>query len=237
MTEEIKLSERLLQVASYLPEGATFADIGSDHAYLPCFICKNDQTARAIAGEINEGPYTSAVETVTKYGLNDVIDVRLGDGLSVLKPGEVNQIVIAGMGGSLIRSILDSGKDKLQHTELIIAQPNVDESNVRSWYRDNQYEISNEIILEENGHIYEIIVGRKVNHPIELTAQELLFGPILLKKREKIFYQKWLSEREKLERIIKQMRNAKAQDHVKIARFTRQLEWMEEVLSNGPENS
>ncbi|WP_010097022.1 tRNA (adenine(22)-N(1))-methyltransferase [Ornithinibacillus scapharcae] len=237
MTEDIKLSKRLLQVASYLPLGATFADIGSDHAYLPCYVCKRDQTARAIAGEVNEGPYNSALETVTKYELNNVIDVRLGDGLAVLRQDEVNQVVIAGMGGSLIRSILESGKDKLQHAELIIAQPNVDESNVRSWFIDNFYEITNEVILEENGHIYEIIVGRKVNDLVKLTEQELLFGPILLENRDTIFYQKWKSEREKLERVINQMRKAKVQHEEKIASFTRQLEWIEEVLSNGSKDS
>lgn len=233
MTEEIKLSNRLFQVASYLPVGATFADIGSDHAYLPCYVCTKDKTARAIAGEVNEGPYNSALETVTKYELMDVIDVRLGDGLAVLQQDEVKQVVIAGMGGSLIRSILDKGKEKLLQTGLIIAQPNVDEHNVRSWFMDNRYEITNEVILEENGHIYEIIVGSKVQEYVKLTEQELLFGPILLENRDYIFYKKWHSERDKLARVINQMRNAKVQNHTKIASFTKQLEWIEEVLSDG----
>ncbi|MFS0672833.1 tRNA (adenine(22)-N(1))-methyltransferase [Ornithinibacillus sp. 179-J 7C1 HS] len=233
MTEEIKLSRRLLQVASYLPKGAIFADIGSDHAYLPCYVCKQDPSARAIAGEVNKGPLASAKETIHTYQLSDVIDARLGDGLSVLQQDEVKQLVIAGMGGALIRSILENGKDKLGSVNLIIAQPNVDERNVRSWYLDNGYIIEDEAILEENGHIYEIIVGKKVEDTYSLSEQQLLFGPILLTKRNALFNKKWNSERNKLVRIINQMKNAKEKDTVKIGQFEEQLKWIEEVLRNG----
>ncbi|MEN2765965.1 tRNA (adenine(22)-N(1))-methyltransferase [Ornithinibacillus xuwenensis] len=234
MSEQIKLSERLLNVASFLPQGSNFADIGSDHAYLPCYVCQNDQTARAIAGEVNEGPFSSAQDTVEKYQLNHLIDVRLGNGLSVLKHDEVEQVVIAGMGGSLIRSILEEGKDKLSKVELIIAQPNVDEKNVRHWLTLHDYEIQDEVILEENGHTYEIIVGKKgtdkINH---LTEKDLLFGPILGKEKNELFCEKWTSEKEKLIRVINQMKNAKIQDELKISHFEKQLAWIEEVLGDG----
>ncbi|WP_042145958.1 class I SAM-dependent methyltransferase [Paucisalibacillus sp. EB02] len=232
MTEEIKLSNRLLRVASYLPKGAIFADIGSDHAYLPCFVCQNDPTAHAIAGEVNVGPLSSAQETINKYELKDYVEARLGDGLSVLQQDEVNQVVIAGMGGSLIRSILENGQDKLLSVDLVIAQPNVDEKNVRNWFMENNFKIQDETILEENGHIYEIVVGKRVNYTITLTEKEQLFGPKLLTQKNKLFYKKWESEREKLIRVINQMQNAKFQDHHKLRKFQEQLGWIEEVLED-----
>ena len=233
MAEEIKLSERLLCVASYLPKGAFFADIGSDHAYLPCYVCQKDATARAIAGEVNVGPLSSAKETIAKYQLSKKVEARLGDGLSVLKQNEVNQIVIAGMGGSLIRTILENGRDKLQHVELIIAQPNVDERNVRNWFMENNFDIQDETILEENGHIYEIIVGKRTKKSKPLTEKEQLFGPKLLTNKVELFYSKWESERDKLNRVINQMKRAKVQDQTKIRQFQVQLDWIEEVLKDG----
>ncbi|GGA68544.1 tRNA (adenine(22)-N(1))-methyltransferase [Ornithinibacillus halotolerans] len=233
MTEEIKLSKRLLKVASYLPKGANFADIGSDHAYLACYVCQQDSSAQAIAGEVNKGPLSSALETINKYGLNDVIDARLGDGLAVLQPNEVNQLVIAGMGGALIRSILENGKEKLGNVELIVAQPNVDEKNVRTWYVVNGFKIADEVILEENGHIYEIIVGVRTSDKYQLTEQELLFGPFLLQKKDRLFLEKWKQEKEKLQRVIEQMKQAKVRDTNKIKGFQEQISWIEEVLQDG----
>lgn len=232
MTEEIKLSNRLLLVASYLPKGANFADIGSDHAYLPCFVCQQDSTANAIAGEVNVGPLSSAQETINQYNLNDYVEARLGDGLSVLQQNEVNQVVIAGMGGSLIRTILENGKDKLSSVNLIITQPNVDEKNVRKWFMENHFNIQDESILEENGHIYEVIVGKRVNDATTLSEKEQLFGPKLLAQRNELFYKKWESERVKLNRVISQMQNAKNQDREKISKFQEQLGWIEEVLED-----
>lgn len=229
---QLKLSKRLLQVSSYLPKGAVFADIGSDHAYLPCHVCLHDLTARAIAGEVNEGPYYSAKETVRSYGLDQVIDVRLGDGLSILKQSEVDHLVIAGMGGSLIKRILSNDDQKLERVERIIAQPNIDERDVRLWMMEHSYVISHEFILEENGHTYEIIVGDKHAQNVAYTDKELLFGPLLLKQRAQSFYNKWRSEQQKRERIIQQLKMAKARQQHKIELFEKELTWIKEVLEN-----
>ncbi|OZU89949.1 tRNA (adenine(22)-N(1))-methyltransferase TrmK [Virgibacillus indicus] len=236
MKDSIKLSKRLMKTASYLPKGAVFADIGSDHAYLPCYICLRDNTAKAIAGEINEGPYYSAVETVTQCELTDEIEVRLGDGLQILNEGEVQQVIIAGMGGSLIKTILEEGIEKLTRVERIIAQPNIDARNVRKWFNQQDFIITNEAILEENGHIYEIIAADK-NAPDDPYKKDeidkqLLFGPLLLKDKSEVFYKKWKHEYIKLQRVINQMKCAKIRDEVKIIQFERELSWIEEVIND-----
>src|SRR5688572_1442382 len=116
--EQFRLSKRLKEVAAFLPRGAWFADIGSDHAYLPCFICSGDSTSKAIAGEVNRGPFESAQKNVRKLGLEHQIEVRLGDGLEVIHlSDQIKQLVIAGMGGGLITKILVEGKDKLVSVE------------------------------------------------------------------------------------------------------------------------
>lgn len=232
----VKLSQRLVNIASYLPRGATFADIGSDHAYLPCYVCLKDQTAAAIAGELNQGPFESARKNVIKHGLKKKIEVRLGNGLEILKHGqEVEQIVIAGMGGALISQILEEGKEKLTNVNRIIAQPNIDARQVRIWLEQHGFYLSDEQIIDEKGHIYEILVAdQDAASPYidEICAKQFLFGPYLLENKTEAFYHKWIHEKQKLKAVLQQMKQADEPDGEKIAQFTKELRWIEEELDN-----
>lgn len=232
----IKLSQRLVNIASYLPRGANFADIGSDHAYLPCYVCLKDQTAAAIAGEINQGPYESARKNVIKHGLEKKIEVRLGNGLEILTHGqEVEQIVIAGMGGALISQILEEGKEKLTNVNRIIAQPNIDARQVRMWLEQHGFYLSDEQIIDEKGHIYEILVAdRDAASPYidKICAKQFLFGPYLLENKSEAFYHNWIHEKQKLKAVLQQMKQAGEPDVEKIAQFTKELRWIEEELDN-----
>src|SRR5690625_643856 len=121
----LKLSKRLKQLSIHLQKGTRFADIDSDHAYLPCYVCLHDRTSTAVAGVISEGPYKLAKQTVQQYGLNNQVEVRLGDGINILSETDrINEIVIAGMGGTTITNILNEGKDQLKNIQTLILQPN-----------------------------------------------------------------------------------------------------------------
>ena len=87
------------------------ADIGSDHAYLPIYAIQNDLCTKAIAGEVIQGPYKAAKRNIANYELNQLVDVRLGDGLSVINAeDQIDNITVCGMGGPLIAKILNDGK-------------------------------------------------------------------------------------------------------------------------------
>ncbi|CQR46869.1 tRNA (adenine(22)-N(1))-methyltransferase [Paraliobacillus sp. PM-2] len=230
------LSKRLQLVANFLPNQANFVDVGSDHAYLPCYVCSKDKDAIAIAGEINEGPYLSAKKHVADCHLSDRIQVIKGDGLEVISNHNVDQIVIAGMGGTLIRSILTKGQDQLADIQRIIVQPNVDATDVREWFYQNNYGLVAEEIIKEDGHIYEILVADRGNATsvYDGKCQEslLLFGPYLIREKNAVFIEKWESEKRKLERIIKQMNQAKEVNHQKIEMFQTRIQMIEEVLTH-----
>ena len=103
-----KLSKRLEMVASFVPTGAIVADIGSDHAYLPCYLVHKGIATRAVAGDVVQGPSDSAVRQVRTEGLSGKITVRLADGLAAVEEADaVTAVTIAGMGGPLIVSILE----------------------------------------------------------------------------------------------------------------------------------
>lgn len=206
MNEE-KLSRRLEAVASYIPKGAILADIGSDHAYLPCYALLKGIISKGIAGEVAEGPLQSAKKQISKNQLDQEIEARKGDGLEVIQPNEATTITIAGMGGSLIRSILENGKSKLPGVKRLILQPNIGASTVREWLIENDWELIAEEILEEDKKIYEILVAEKGNplKPYQNKEQELLLGPFLLKEKSPVFEKKWEHELKHWKKILTQL--------------------------------
>ena len=227
----LELSDRLQQIIDFIPKDTEkFADIGSDHAYLPCAVCLSDPHVQAIAGEVNRGPYESAKSQVNKLNLDERIDVRLGDGLEVVEPNEVDTIVIAGMGGTLIRSILESKPEKLDGVNRLILQPNIDAYSIREFAVEFGYHIIDERIMNEDGYLYEIIVLEKSKEPYQLSEKEMYLGPILMKEKNDAFREKWRHVHTKKEKIIQQMKQAKCPDDEKIKLFERQKKYIEEEL-------
>ena len=184
----VQLSQRLKDVATYVPKGAKLLDVGSDHAYLPIYLLEKGLITSAIAGEVVKGPYESALANVSASGFQDKIDVRLANGLAAFEPAdEVTTITICGMGGRLIADILDAGKDKLTGVDRLILQPNNREDDLRIWLMENGFEIIAEsIMVAEAGHM-------------SLSDKEVRFGPHLMKDQSQVFQLKWQREINKLE--------------------------------------
>lgn len=199
-----QLSERLKQVGSYVEKNARLADIGSDHAYLPCYLAKQRQIEFAIAGEVVKGPFQSAERQVRNEGLTDRIEVRMGDGLDVIRAeDEISTITIAGMGGPLIAKILERGKKKASLASRLILQPNVHAWSIRAWAEQNGWQLIEEQILEENQKIYEILVLEKGQ--MRLSEAERLLGPLLIKQKSETFQKKWMREKQEWERILENL--------------------------------
>lgn len=208
-----ELSKRLQKVGDLVHSNSRLADIGSDHAYLPVALMLEGKIHYAIAGEVVEGPYQSAVKQVKKNGLTDKIEVRLGDGLDVIEAEDlIDCITICGMGGTLIKEILDRGKQRLSGSEHLILQPNIGERTLRIWLQENGYRIDKEVILEEKQKIYEIISAKKHSELVNYSEEELLFGPKLIEERNAVFQKKWHRELKQRELILESLKNAARSD-------------------------
>lgn len=229
----VDLSARLQAVADMVKKGARVADIGSDHAYLPCYLVKEGISDFAIAGEVVKGPYEHAVNEVKSRQLEDKITVRFGDGLAVLQASDnINTVTICGMGGELITKILKEGhaNNKLNGTETLILQANVKEKILRTYLMSQGYEIINEAIVRENGKIYEIIQAIPVGAPFVYSQKELTFGPILLQSKSDVFREKWEAARSTNRYIVSQMEKSKESNTRKLEELQEQLKLIEEVL-------
>ena len=179
----MKLSRRLAALAGYVPEGAVVADIGTDHGYLPIYLIHEKISLAVIAGDVKEGPLSSARKAVAETGLDDKIELRLGDGLAVLSPGEADVVIIAGMGGATIREILEQGREVFTSLQRLVLQPMVAAGHLRLWLVEQGWNIVDETLIEEDGRIYEIIVTEP-GRPEENWEQiEIELGPRLLAKK------------------------------------------------------
>lgn len=249
----IKLSNRLQLLLNKIPVGSRFADIGSDHALLPIAALESGRAEFAIAGEVNPGPFDAARKAVAAAGLGNSISVRRGDGLEVLESAEVNCITIAGMGGSLIASILERGRvlGKLQGVEVLALQPNVGEDILRRWLLKNGWVLTAEDILEEDGKIYEVLTAvpelessewsnERLYEPLALGGGAvhcerkalLEMGPLLLRSPNAAFQLKWRGEIAKLEHILSSLsrselesaENKRLEIHTRIQEITEVLQ-------------
>ncbi len=234
----VSISKRLQTIARYCPEGARVADIGSDHALLASYLLVKGIASFVIAGELNEGPFQAAKKQIHTLQVKDRASVRKGNGLAVLQPGEADVICIAGMGGQLIVSILEAGKDKLEGVQRLILQPNVGEEAVRLWMIENGWQLIAESILQEDGVIYEILVAERGNPTLpyegkDRTQQELLrIGPFLWVEKSEVLQEKWLHEHEKWQKIIVQLkRSDKPEAAERIKEIEAEVKWIDEVIA------
>ena len=109
--KEVQISRRLKTVAGLVGLDMVLADVGCDHGYIPIYLMQKRQIPKAIAMDVNEGPLLRAKEHIQEWGLEEYIETRLSDGVKALQPGEVQSIVIAGMGGPLMEKIIrEDGK-------------------------------------------------------------------------------------------------------------------------------
>lgn len=230
-----QLSLRLERAASHVPMGSRLADIGSDHAYLPCVLALEGKIEFAVAGEIIEGPFTIAENQVKRLNLQNKVSVRFGDGLEIIKPesDQLSAITICGMGGVLIATILDKGylDGKLTGKERLILQPNKDEAELRIWLIEHHYRIIAEELLEENNKIYEIIIAeRAADQPILFSDKDLAFGFHLRKEMTPLFIKKWTFELEKNRRILADLPKSSTDQTDNIQAFEKKIVAIEELL-------
>ncbi|WP_080840513.1 tRNA (adenine(22)-N(1))-methyltransferase [Cohnella massiliensis] len=230
----VKLSARLAALADLVPEGARLADIGTDHALLPVFLAATGKISFAVAGDVHAGPVEAARRQVAEAGLDGAISVRMGDGMSVLDPGEVDTVCIAGMGGSLIVRILEAAGSRLDGVDTLVLSPHVAEDQVRRWLRERGFVLDIEELLEEDGEIYTLLRAKRAGdgadaerRNAELYGLSVSFaskgerfelppdiayamGPLLLREGGELFRRKWSGEIAKRDRILEQLRLSEA---------------------------
>lgn len=176
MKNKINISNRLLECAKRVSKNSKIVDIGSDHAYLPIYLCANGIVNYAIACDINTGPLGVSKKNIKKYNLENSIFARLSNGLEDIKDTEVDEVIIAGMGGNLISNILNKSLKQNKKFKKYILQPVQYELNLREYLCDFGFEITYENIIESDKKIYVVIEAVYKNKRYNLSNLEKYIG-------------------------------------------------------------
>ena len=159
MAKQLELTPRLQLLADWVPQGARLADVGTDHAYLPVWLSLHGRVSCAIASDLRKGPLERARLTGSTYGAQG-IDYRLCNGLADIRPGEVDTIVIAGMGGENIASILAAAPWTRDGGHTLLLQPMTRSAELRRFLMENGYAITRETLVRDRGTIYPVMEVR-----------------------------------------------------------------------------
>lgn len=177
------LSDRLFKIASLINKDDVIYDVGTDHGLLPCYLIKNNLCKKAYAIDNKQGPLNACIENINKYDVKDKVIPIFSNGLDDIKD-DVTCVIMAGIGFYTLLDIINN-KD-ISKIKRFIIQINQNITEFRKYLSNHQYKILNEEIVYEDGHFY-IIIEFSPEHDRELTIEEQMFGPILLKKRDEIF--------------------------------------------------
>ena len=156
----MKISDRLLMISENIEQDEIVADIGTDHGFLPLYLCLIEKCNKVILSDISENSLDKAKKNCKLIYPNKEFDFRLGSGIEVLEDNEVDAVVIAGMGGILMTEILENNLTKSHSFKKFILQPRSQIGRLRHWLYNNEFEITNEQLVREGNRICEILTVR-----------------------------------------------------------------------------
>ena len=182
--EQIKLSKRLRAIVNFVPKGANVADIGTDHGYIPVWLAQNNIAETLVAADINIGPLDHAKDTALQYGVSDRIRFALCSGLEFDGSSEYDTIIIAGMGGELIASILEASPWTNQKDTTLILQPNSRIQHLVRWLTEHGFNIVNVSLVKDAGKLYQILVVKPGKCTPVLSEAQGLVNRLYFEKKD-----------------------------------------------------
>lgn len=216
------MDKRLHRIAQLIPAGKGFVDVGTDHGYLPVYMLDHGYMGKVIASDINEVPLSCAVRNAEKAQYDDKIGFILCDGLDERVSDEVDTIVIAGMGGDTICGILDRAEWCMDSRYKLILQPMSKAEILRYWLSYNDFEITDEVFVDDCGTVYQIICaiyGKRCT----LSDAELFIGRHELVRTQPIYKKLLDSNILKFERLVKGLGHSAESADIVRCNFSRQI--------------
>lgn len=177
-----KLSNRLSAIADFAEKYERVADVGTDHGYIPVRLLQSGGVKKVIASDINTGPLEHAKQTAAENGISEGIEFFVSDGISHLKKGSIDALIIAGMGGETIVSILSQSDWVSDGAQKLILQPMTKTDELISWLWGNGFYISEALLAEDEGEVYLIICAEAGVSPKPSAAELYAPAKLLLNK-------------------------------------------------------
>lgn len=166
--------------ASFVRQGAVFADIGTDHAYLPLFLLTEQRISSCIASDVREGPLAIAKRNAEEAGLAHRIVFRLTSGLQGMEDLGITDVAMCGMGGELIASLIDEASFLRDEKIRLILQPMSRGAFLRSYLASKGFAVTDEAVCLSSGKYYACFAAHYTGVPHSLTEAEAEVGRLLL---------------------------------------------------------
>ncbi|NLL77535.1 MAG: SAM-dependent methyltransferase [Clostridiales bacterium] len=223
--KEVVLSDRMSAVAHMVTKGNAVCDVGCDHGFISIYLVKTGICPKAIAMDVRKGPLEAARKHVEDYALTDYIETRLSDGVTSLLPGEADTLICAGMGGKLMKRILEEGREKVRSMKEFILQPQSELQGMREYLREQGYLITDENMILEDGKYYSVIkvqpttgdIGQE-ELPVVSRQVDDKYGPVLLKRKNPILLGFLIKERALCEEILRDLEKSGEENGTQIDR-------------------
>lgn len=212
------------------------ADVGTDHGYVPIYLIQHGICKKAIAMDINAGPLERAENNICRAHLTDFIETRRSDGLQELQESEVDAVVMAGIGGELMIRILEDGKQVIRTVSELVLSPHSELPLVRKYLTENDFFISDETMLTDEGKYYTILrisCGKSFHGKEEAyTRLELKYGRVLLRKKDKVLFEYLKKEKNKYNQIAQKLQeNTAEHGKIRLEEIREQLKLTEQALN------
>lgn len=178
MVISMKLDNRLMAIADLVRKDKIFADVGTDHAYLPVYLVEKGIIKKAIAADLRVGPLDNARDAVVSYGYTEQIELRLSDGLDNFKENEVEEIAVAGMGGLLISEFINRTEWLKNENIHLILQPMTHIEELRKTLFDNGFIIDKEVVAKDGDKLYIILSVYYYEGQTAYTDLDLIVGKL-----------------------------------------------------------
>lgn len=177
-SSEFKLDNRLRLCADFVRNNSKLADIGTDHAYLPVWLCRIGRCTSAVAADINPEPLKRGAKTISDAGLCDTVAARLSNGLENIGADEVDDVVIAGMGGELIAKIMADCSFAQDSSKHFILQPMTKSEELVKWLCENGYEILKQDCCVAANKCYTVLLASYCGETFERDESYYYIGEL-----------------------------------------------------------
>lgn len=194
------INRRIQKIAEMVKPGMVTADIGTDHAFLPILLIRNNIAPRVYACDISEGPLKQAAANIAREGMQDRIIPILSDGFAQV-PEDAEAAVLAGMGYYTAAAILENAMNRLSSFRQIIVEVNRNVREMRQWISDHHFTIEDEECIHDRNFDY-IAISFTAGQHAPYSRQEILCGPLLMQKQTETYRAYCLKQIGRMEKIL-----------------------------------
>ena len=228
---KLPISKRLLCCASMVQPGSRVADIGTDHGYLGIYLLQSGAARHVIACDLRKDPLENARRNAKLFGVDGAMELRLSDGLEKILPDEVDTVVMAGMGGDLIKKILSQCPWRKREGLQFILQPQSAGNVLRRWLCEDGFEIQREEPVQD-GHFLYTVMDIRQGEPAPLTPGTEYASPALLASGSPLVGNYLARVENALQETVRGLTNAEKQRPERLAYFGQALLEIQEMRKN-----